>query len=88
MQEIPKIVVTDSKNLEEAVLSTGLVNDSWLVPDIAVLKQAFEDEICTHLRRVRSKEMLANCLTKPGASGAELLNVLRTGVYLLPGGWP
>ena len=41
----------------------------------------------THVRRVKSQEMLANCLTKAGASGTELLNVLRIGEYKLPGGW-
>ena len=84
---IPSIVVTDSKNLEEAIQSTSLVEDSWLVPDIAVIKEAVEEKTVTHVRRVKSQEMLANCLTKAGASGTELLNVLRIGEYKLPGGW-
>ena len=84
---IPKIVVTDSKNLEESILSTTLVNDSWLIPDIAVIKQAVEDRIITHVKRVASEDMLANCLTKRGATGMKLLEVLRTGLYQLPGGW-
>ena len=84
---IPSIVVTDSKNLEEAIHSTSLVEDSWLVPDIAVIKEAVEEKTVTHVRRVKSQEMLANCLTKAGASGTELLNVLRIGEYKLPGGW-
>ena len=84
---IPSIVVTDSKNLEEAIHSTSLVEDSWLVPDIAVIKEAVEEKTVTHVRRVKSQEMLANCLTKAGASGMELLNVLRIGEYKLPGGW-
>ena len=87
VNKIPSLVVTDSKNLEEAIQSTSLVEDSWLIPDIAVIKEAIEEKTVTHVRRVKSQEMLANCLTKAGASGAELLNVLRTGEYKLPGGW-
>lgn len=88
IKTVPKVIVIDARDLEEAVLSSSLVSDAWLVPDIAVLKQAFEDETVTHMRRVRSDQMLANCLTKKGATGAELLEVMRTGIYELPGGWP
>ena len=49
VKAIPKVVVTDSKNLEEAILLTTLVTDSWLVPDIAVIKQALEDEMVMHI---------------------------------------
>ena len=39
VSEIPVIIVTDSKNLEEAVYSTKLVDDPWLIPDIAIIKE-------------------------------------------------
>ena len=42
----------------------------------------------TWVRRVSSDEMLANCLTKQGAGAENLLQVLRSGEYRLPGGWP
>ena len=84
---VPKIIVTDAKDLEEAITSSSLVSDSWLVPDVAVVKQAFEDGTVTLLRRVTSEQMLANCLTKKGTNGSELLTVMRTGEYNLPGGW-
>ena len=51
---IPSIVVTDSKNLEEAIQSTSLVEDSWLIPDIAVIKEAVEEKTVTHVRRVNN----------------------------------
>ena len=35
---------------------------------------------------VASENMLANCLTKAGASSEQLLNVLRTGQYVLDHG--
>ena len=87
VQDIPMVVVTDSKNLEEALKSTSLVDDLWLVPDIAIIKDAVEDGTVSQVRRVKSEQMLANCLTKFGASGAGLLEVLRSGEYELPGGW-
>ena len=88
VRAVPRVVVIDPKDLEEAVLSSGLVSDSWLIPDIAVLKEAFEERTFMHLRRVNSAEMLAYCLMKKGASGEALMNVMRTGTYSLPGGWP
>jgi hypothetical protein len=60
VEEIPVIIVTDSKNLEEAVYSTSLVDDPWLIPDIAMIKEAMEDGTVTSVRRVSSEEMLAN----------------------------
>ena len=86
VNNIPTIAVTDSKNLEESVKSTSLTDDSWLIPDIAVIKEALEDGTISEIRRVSGKQMLADCLTKNGASGAELLEVLRSGVFRVPEG--
>ena len=88
MEKIPVIIVTDSKNLEEAVKSTSLVDDPWLIPDIAMIKEAIDEGTVTEVRRVSSQEMLANCLTKlRGASAEMLMTVMRLGKYCLPGGW-
>ena len=87
VQDIPTIAVTDSKNLAEAIKSTSLVDDPWLIPDKAVIKEAIEQKTISEVRRVPGEEMLADSLTKAGASGAMLLGVLRTGEYKLPGGW-
>ena len=61
--EVKTVVVTDCKNLEEAIRSTSLVDDPWLVPDVAVIKEALENRIITKVKRVRGDDMLANCLT-------------------------
>ena len=37
--------------------------------------------------RVGKDDILADCLTKPGASATDLLKVLRTGQYRLCEGW-
>jgi hypothetical protein len=58
-----------------------------LVPDIAVVKEAIKDKTITAVRRVRSVEMLANCLTKAGASGKELRDVIQSGKFNIPEGW-
>ena len=81
------MVVTDCKNLYEAIHSTSLVDDMWLITDIAAIKEAVENGEVTEVQRVPSERMLANCLTKSGASGAELMEVLRTGRYSLPTSW-
>jgi hypothetical protein len=38
----------------------------------------------SNIKRVESKEMIANCLTKRGASSKTLLEVLRTGYLPTP----
>ena len=84
---VKTVVVTDCKNLEEAIKSTSLVDDPWLVPDIAVVKEALENKTITKVKRVRGEDMLANCLTKSGASGKELLEVLKSGEFKVPMDW-
>ena len=41
----------------------------------------------TRVFRVGKDDMLADCLTKPGAAATGLLKVLRTGHYRLCEGW-
>ena len=80
-ETIPVMVVIDAKNLEEAINSTSLVDDKWLVPDIATIKEALEQGTVTWVRRDASEKMLANCLTKCGAGANNLLQVLHSGEY-------
>ena len=87
MKDIPTIVVTDCKNLEEAVHSSSLVEDRWIITDVAAIKEALERKEITEIQRVPSERMIANCLTKAGASGKELLTILRTGKFHIPEGW-
>lgn len=86
INNIPVVIFTDSKNLSEAVHSTSLVEDAWLIPDIAVIKDALSNKTISCVRRVSGENMLANCLTKAGASAEQLMEVLRTGRYVLPEG--
>ena len=86
VNNVPSIVFTDSKNLSLAVFGSSLVDDAWLIPDIAIIKEALEQGTITCLRRVSSEEMLANCLTKAGCSSDGLMEVLQTGHYVIPAG--
>ena len=77
--QIPVNLYTDSKNVQRAVYSTSMVEDPRLRLDIACLRESLEKGEVSTLKRVVSKEMLANCLTKQGASSKALMTVLRSG---------
>ena len=81
IDDIPVLIFTDSKNLCKSVNSSKLVDDSWLITDIATIKDALLDGTVTSFKRVKGENMLANCLTKFGASSDKLLDVLHM-VYL------
>ena len=85
--KVPVLLLTDSNNLFKAVHSTSQVEDPWLIPDIAMVKDALDEGTVSEVRLVPGNKMIANCLTKAGASGEDLLEVLRTGMYEVPGGW-
>ena len=80
---IPVHLYTDSKNVQKSVHSTSMVEDPRLRTEIAALKESLEKEEINDLIRVDSKSMIANCLTKRGASAKGLLNVIQNG-YINP----
>ena len=87
MKKMDSIVVTDCKDLESAVIGSKLVHDAWLIPDVAIIKEALEQGEISAITRVPSERMLANCLTKTTASSTELMQVIRTGSYNPPEDW-
>ena len=85
--DIPCITLIDSKDLHEAVHNIKTTQDKRLIGDIIQIKQAIAiDNIITELRLIPGDEMLANCLTKGGQNGADLIEVLRNGSIHIPGG--
>ena len=84
IKTLPVLLFTDCKNLHDAIHSTRLVEDAWLIPDIAIIQEALEQGTVNNVYRVSAGEMLADCLTKAGASGEKLLQVLQTGNYTFP----
>lgn len=79
VNSIPLHLYTDSKNVQKSVNSTAMVEDPRLRTEIGALKESIEKQEVSTLKRVDSKAMIANCLTKRGASAKDLLTVLRTG---------
>ena len=43
IDSVPVTIFTDSRNLYEAVYSSSLVDDAWLITDIAIIKDAIKD---------------------------------------------
>lgn len=77
--QIPIEVFTDSKNVEKALSSTGMVEDPRLRVDIASMKESLENGEVAKVVHVSGKEMIADCLTKKGASAQNLLQLMRAG---------
>ena len=75
---IPIVGFVDNKSLVEAIYSTKLVNDKRLRIDIGAIKEMLKSDI-EQVKWLPGSSQLANCLTKRGASGEQLLTVFRTG---------
>ena len=70
----------DNKSVVESVYSSKLIDDKRLRLDICAIKNYIKDsEICT-VSWCPGKSQIANVMTKKGASSAQLLHVLQTGV--------
>ena len=67
-----------SVSTQLSIQSSSLVDDGRLMPDIAIIKEAVEHGVVNEIRLVKGEQMLGNCLTKQGASGQDLMEVLRT----------
>ena len=57
VSSIPIILFTDCKNLHDAIHSTSLVDDSWLVPDIAIIQEAIVQKTLSNIHRVSKRDM-------------------------------
>ena len=76
---IPIIAYVDNKSVIEAIYSTKLVDDKWLRVDIAAISQSLAKDEVSEIKWCPGKAHLADCMTKHGASGHSLLNVLAEG---------
>ena len=70
---------TDNKSVIEAVFSTKLVDDKRLRVDIAAIQEFIQTNDINKIKWCAGDNQLANCMTKQGASGYQLLNVLQYG---------
>ena len=77
-KNIPLELATDSKNLHDDVLSSTLVENPRLRTDIAKLKESIKSRELQKFVLVAGRTMVADVLTKKGAAGFRLMNLLRT----------
>ena len=77
-RSIPLELATDSKNLHNSVMNTTLVENPRLRTDIAMLKESIKSRELHKLIHVAGRTMIADVLTKKGAAGFRLMNLLRT----------
>ena len=85
--KIPGLALTDNQDLYSCVHNLKPCEDKRLLADIISIKQAIaNDKTITELRYISKDEMIADSLTKTGKLGDDLLTVVRTGVYNIPGG--
>ena len=65
-----------------------VVDDRRLVGTVAEIKEGlFEEGFQQELRHLEGEHMIADGLTKRGAASQDLMRILHTGYYKLPGGW-
>ena len=79
LRNIPIQLSTDSKNLFKSVSTSALVENPRLRIDIAKLKESIDSGEMKEFFHIPKKEMIADVLTKQGAAGFQLMNILRTG---------
>lgn len=76
--ELPIVAYVDNKSLVQAVYSTKQVDDRRLRIYIGSLKELLNNEV-KQIKWIPGFGQLANCLTKRGASGRDLLRVIQSG---------
>ena len=74
------VCITDNKSLHDAIKSNKFVSEKRLRIDISNIKELVEKKQVQQVLWSANKLQLADCLTKRGASSAELLKTLQTGI--------
>ena len=76
---IPVIAYVDNKSVIEAVQSTKLVDDKRLRVDIAAISESLTRTEVSEIKWCPGIIHLADSITKRGAAGYNLLNILKDG---------
>ena len=85
--KIPAIAMIDCKNLWESIHNLKPVEDKALMKTIVEIKEFMAmDSVVQEVRLVPASQQLADGLTKQGQKSCDLMKVLQTGKYYLPGG--
>ena len=72
-------IIADNKSVIKAVYSTKLVYDKRLRVDIVAISESLTGHEIREIKWCPGKDHLADCMTKRGASGFNLLNVFKDG---------
>ena len=76
---IPIVGYVDNKSVIEAVYLTKLVDDERLREDIAAISESLARNEVNDIKSCPGKIHLADCMTKRGATGYNLMNVFKEG---------
>jgi len=79
-QGVPIVCVTDCKSLQEAIKSNKCVSEKRLRMEIGSIKELFTSGQIQDIEWCNTKTQLADCLTKCGVNGSELLKTLHQGI--------
>ena len=74
---LPLVAYVDNRSVIEAVYSTRLVDDKRLRVDIAAISESLSRNEVKEIKWCPGKYLLAECMTKRGASGCDLLKVVH-----------
>ena len=77
---IPVIAYIDNRSVMDAVYSTKQVDDKRLRLDLGAIRESVNRGEITAIRWCPGSAQIANCMTKRGAAGYDLLNVVQTGI--------
>ena len=80
---LPVVCVTDNYSLVDAIKSTKSVTEKRLRLEISGIKELIQTKRIQHVLWSATKEQLADCLTKKGASSLLLLKALKDGKWKL-----
>lgn len=80
---LPIICVTDNHSLVDAIKSTKPVSEKRLRLEISGIKELIQTQRVERIQWCNTKEQLADCLTKKGASTCQLLKALSEGQWKL-----
>ena len=75
---------SDSKTLIDSIISTKQIEDKLIRTDIAWLKERLlidSEANISAIHHVKTKQMLADCLTKKQANPGNLLKTIRQGKF-------
>ena len=81
-KDLPVILLTDSKQLYDNLLTTHVCDDKRLHCDISAIRQMIHEKDISTVRHVSAKQQLADGLTKATASCQQLLDVISGRVSL------